>query len=89
MSKTLTKTANPAWTLPALPTSLRFTVGMGVPLLATVWVLQSRLVALPEGAWAWEIDPSFLLLVHTPGSESDSEESIHGAQEDVPAVPHT
>ncbi len=63
MSRTLTKTFSPAWTLPVLPASLRLAVGMGVPLLATVWVLQSRLVALPEGAWTWEIDPSFLLLV--------------------------
>ena len=59
MSRTLTKTFSPAWTLPVLPASLRLAMGMGVPLLATVWVLQSRLVALPEGAWTLEMASGF------------------------------
>ena len=63
MSKTLSKSATTAWPLPALPASLRYAVGLGVPLLVTVWVLQSRLSALPAAAWQWEVDPSLLLVV--------------------------
>ena len=61
MGKTLTTSHE--WTLPAIPASIRCAVGLGIPLVATLWILQSRLLALPAEAWQWDIEPSLLLVV--------------------------
>jgi len=63
MSKSLTQSIQQRWSIPALPASVRFAVGLGIPLLAAVWVLSSQLGALPSEAWHWDIEPSLLLIV--------------------------
>lgn len=56
MGQPMTKTS-PA-TLPSvtIPRRLTLVLGMGVPLLASFWVLWDRFSALPSEAWFWEID---------------------------------
>lgn len=63
MGKTLTKAAFADWFIPSVPKPIRWVVGVALPLLVALWVLQAYLSGLPATAWQLDIRIGWIVLV--------------------------